>query len=183
MKTLLRLHITLCNSYSCFFFFFLVGVSETNWAIKFSPMFHRFLFRKCVTRIVLISLDTLANGFLSVLFILEFSVCEQDMPCVLEINSRGRTKQACGILLINIKKHYISTNAMSAATRLEKVVTQLEGLLPIKSNDPLLTLNYEITWQNKKVVRQLLQYLWSPNLPEWWLTLRDFLPRSHLVLQ
>ena len=108
-------------------------------------MFHRFLFRKCVTRIVLISLDTLANGFLSVLFILEFSVCEQDMPCVLEINSRGRTKQACGILLINIKKHYISTNAMSAATRLEKVVTQLEGLLPIKSNDPLLTLNYEIT--------------------------------------
>lgn len=93
-------------------------------------MFHRFLSRKCVTRIILISLDTLANGFLSVLFISEFSVCEQDMPCVLEINSRGRTKRACGILLINIKKHYISTNAMSAATRLGKVVTQFKESYP-----------------------------------------------------
>ena len=45
-----------------------------------------------MTRIGPISLDTRANNFVSVLFIVKFRVCDHDMPCALVINSNGGTK-------------------------------------------------------------------------------------------
>ena len=52
----------------------------------FLPMFYHSLPRKHVTRIGLFSLDTLTNVFASVFFIVQFRVCDHNMPCALEIN-------------------------------------------------------------------------------------------------
>ena len=46
-----------------------------------------------MTRIRLSSLDTLANVFISVFFIVKFRVCEHNMPCTLQINSKDGIKQ------------------------------------------------------------------------------------------
>ena len=46
-----------------------------------------------MTRIGLISLDTLANVFCSVSFIVKFHVCEHNIPRALEINSNSRFKR------------------------------------------------------------------------------------------
>ena len=46
-----------------------------------------------MTRIGLISEDTLENVFVSVLFIMKFLLCDHDMPFALAINSNGGFKQ------------------------------------------------------------------------------------------
>ena len=72
-----------------------------SFSLVFLPTFHHSLPRKRVTRIRLISLDTLANIFLAVLFIVKFRVCEFEMPYTLEINSNGGIKLAGGIFFFN----------------------------------------------------------------------------------
>ena len=58
------------------------------------------------------------------------------------------------------------------ATKLGRMITYLDGLLSIKSNDPLITWSCEITWQTKNNLYPLLQCLWPPNLEgcnlPWW---------------
>ena len=44
---------------------------------------------------------------------------------------------------------HISTNSVSLATKLGWMVTYLDILLPIQSNDPLITWSSEITWHTK----------------------------------
>ena len=51
-----------------------------------------------------------------------------------------------------------------------RMVTYLNGLLPINSHDPLITWPCEITWQTKTIISQLPQCQCPPNLTRWWLT-------------
>ena len=66
------------------------------------------------------------------------------------------------------------------ATKLARMVTFLDGLLPTKSNDPLMMWSYKITWQTKIIISSLPQSFCPPNLV-WWLAYLDgLLPlKSH----
>ena len=59
-------------------------------------------------RLELISLDTLANIFVSVLFLVKFCLFEHDMICAVEISSNSRIKRACGILLVKLQEPLIN---------------------------------------------------------------------------
>ena len=47
------------------------------------------------------------------------------------------------------KNHYISSTKVPMATKLGRMITYLDSLLPLKSQDPLITWSCEITWQTK----------------------------------
>ena len=49
------------------------------------------------------------------------------------------------------------------------MVAHLDGLLPIKSRDPLILWSCEIMWQTKTIIFPLSQCLWPNNLIEWWI--------------
>ena len=53
------------------------------------------------------------------------------------------------------------------ATKLGRMVTYLDGLLSIKSHDPLITWFCEITRQTETTISPLLECLWPPNLVGW----------------
>ena len=55
---------------------------------------------------------------------------------------------------------------MPMATKLGWIIIYLDGLLPIKSHDPLITWSCKITWQAKIIISSLPQYLWPQNLAE-----------------
>ena len=73
-------------------------------------------------------------------------------------------------------KHYISITRVSMATKLGRSVTCLDGLLPIKSNNPLITWSYKIIWQTKIIIYPLTQCLWVSILAGWRCTMKSFLP-------
>ena len=60
---------------------------------------------------------------------------------------------------------------MPMFTKLCRMITYLDGLLPLKSQDPLVTWPCKITWQNKTNLSSLSEYLWLLNLARWWLTM------------
>ena len=62
------------------------------------------------------------------------------------------------------QSHYIFTTTVSIATKLGRMVTQLDGLLLIKLHDSLITWSYRIMWQTKNIISPLLQCLRPPNL-------------------
>ena len=78
--------------------------------------------------------------------------------------------------------HYISPPRVLMATRLGKMITYLDGLLPIKSLGPLITWSYEITWQTKSIISLIPQYLRPLNLVGYWLSLRGSYRYSHLTI-
>ena len=49
-------------------------------------------------------------------------------------------------------------------------------LLPIKSNDHMITWFRGVTWEAKNILCPLSQCLWPRKLPGWWLTLSDMYP-------
>ena len=53
-------------------------------------------------------------------------------------------------------KLFVSPTKVPMATKLGKMVTYLEGLLPVKSQDALTTLSWKITWQTKTILFPLL---------------------------
>ena len=71
---------------------------------------------------------------------------------------------------VNLNTLYISTTKVLLATKLSRMVTYLEGLLPKKWLNPLTAWSCEITWQNKAIKYPIPKSLWSPNIVEWWLT-------------
>ena len=77
---------------------------------------------------------------------------------------------------------YISTTRVSLATKLGKMVTCFDKLLPIKSYDPLIPWSCEITWHTKTITSPLPQCLWPPNLTSWWLTLRGSYPQRYSTI-
>ena len=50
------------------------------------------------------------------------------------------------------------------ATKPKRMITYVDGFLPIKSHDPLITWSCKITWQTKIIISSLLQWLWPPNV-------------------
>lgn len=97
-----------CNakSFSIAFLFFRFFASRQffrNGLVKnVLPVLHHLLPQKLVTRIELISLDTLANIFIKFPVIIIFRVCEHDMLCTSEMSSNYGIKRACGVLLLNL---------------------------------------------------------------------------------
>ena len=69
------------------------------------------------------------------------------------------------------ENHYISTTRVTIATKLGRMITYFDGLLPITSHDTLISLSCEITWQTKTIIFPIPQCLWPPNLVGCWLTL------------
>ena len=55
--------------------------------------------------------------------------------------------------------HYISTTTMPMTTRVGRVVTYLEWLLPVMSHDHMITWSNKITWQTKIIIYLLPQCL------------------------
>ena len=70
---------------------------------------------------------------------------------------------------------------MFMATKVDKMVTYLEGLLAIKSLYTLTICFCRITWQTKIFITPLLHCLWPQNLAGWWLTLTGFYLESHVA--
>ena len=69
------------------------------------------------------------------------------------------------------------------ATKLRRMVTYFEGLLPIKSHDSLIKFSDKIMWHTKTITSTLPQ--WCPGplyLVEWWLTMKGFHPLSDITL-
>ena len=52
---------------------------------------------------------------------------------------------------VKAKSYYIFTTRVPIAIKLGKMVTYLEGLLPIKSHGPFITWSWEITWKKKHI--------------------------------
>ena len=74
-----------------------------------------------------------------------------------------------------------STTTVPMATKLDRMVTYLDGLLHIKLHDRLIRWSCDITWQSK-VVSPLPQCLWPPNLTRLGLTMRCFYPWCYSIL-
>ena len=78
--------------------------------------------------------------------------------------------------------NHISTTTVPIATKLGRMIICLDGLLPVKSHDCLITWSWEITRQNKTTISPLSERLWLPNLAEWWHTLMGSCLQSHITL-
>ena len=67
--------------------------------------------------------------------------------------------------------HYISTSTRPWATKLNRLATYLEGFLLREFLDSLVTWSSNIILQTKSIIFPLPQWLWSPTMARWWLTL------------
>ena len=67
---------------------------------------------------------------------------------------------------------YNSTTRVAMTTRLG-MVAHHDGLLPIKSHDPLIMWSYDIMWQAKTSISPLTQCLRPRNWLGWWLILKS----------
>ena len=76
-------------------------------------------------------------------------------------------------------KPFISTTTMPMTTKLGRGVTYPEGV-PM-SHGYIITWSCKIMWQTK-IIYSVPQYLWSPNLTGWVLTMRSFFPLTHMTL-
>ena len=54
-----------------------------------------------------------------------------------------------------IKRKLISTTEVPMVTKLGRMVTYIDGLLPIKPHDPLITWSCKIMWQTKNIISLL----------------------------
>lgn len=90
------------------------------------------------------------------------------------------TLWSCGLLWSCHSQNYLFTITVPTVTKLGSMVTYIEGLLPVKSHDTLITRSCKITLQTKTPPPHCL---WPPNLAVWWLTFRGSSPSSLLALQ
>ena len=65
------------------------------------------------------------------------------------------------------KLKHIFTTWVLTTTKLGRMVAYRRGLVPIKSDDPLIAWSFYITWQNKTTMSPQPQCLWPPNLTGW----------------
>ena len=72
-------------------------------------------------------------------------------------------------LILQPLKSYIFFITMPMEIKRGEVATYREGVLPMKSHDPLIS--------------PLPQYLWPPNSAGWWHSIRSSYPKGHLILQ
>ena len=78
--------------------------------------------------------------------------------------------------------YYNSTTPMPMVTKLGRLVTYLEWLLPIKSYEHIIAWSSGITWPTKIIMYPLPQCLWLPNLAGWRYKTRSFLLLRHKAL-
>ena len=78
------------------------------------------------------------------------------------------------------QNHYIFTTTAPMATKLGRMVTNLEQLLAILLLYPLVTWSCKITWQTKNI-SPLKQCLRPPNLARCWRTFRGSYPSCGLA--
>ena len=67
------------------------------------------------------------------------------------------------------------------ATKRGKVMTY-EGLQLIKLLDLSIMLFCVVTWHIKYFISPLALDQWSPNVARWWLTVKGFHPKIHIIL-
>ena len=67
--------------------------------------------------------------------------------------------------------HRVTTFRVSMATNSNRMMTYLQGFLPIKSNHTLIMWSSGIIWQTKTITSPMPQYLWPPSLAVWGLIL------------
>ena len=72
---------------------------------------------------------------------------------------------------------------MLAATKLGRMTIYLDGLLSIKSCDPLIKWSCETTWQNIITISPLSKCLWLPDLARWWPSLMCSRLWTHITLR
>ena len=72
--------------------------------------------------------------------------------------------------LVTNKNHFISTSRVSMATKFGRMVTYLDGLLPIRSYNSVILWSCSIVWQTETIISPIQQSLWPQNLVRWWLT-------------
>ena len=67
------------------------------------------------------------------------------------------------------KSHFLISfqPTVPIATKLCRMVTYLDGPLPLKSIDHLITWSCKVTWQTKIIISLLPQRFWPPNLAGW----------------
>ena len=68
------------------------------------------------------------------------------------------------------------------ATKWDRMITYLEWLLTIKSNEHIITWSCKITWQNKIIIYTLTKCLWLSVLTRWGYTMKSFLQQSYPIL-
>ena len=78
-------------------------------------------------------------------------------------------------------KHYISTTRVPMTTKLARMVTNPEELLPMLL-DPLVTWSWKVMWQTKTIISILTQCLQPPILGGVWLTTRVLPIKSRKIL-
>ena len=94
-----------------------------------------------------------------------------------------------GLARSHDKIKYISVTSVPMAIKFGRRTTYIEGLLPMKLFDHLITWSYKITWQTKTIISPLPQCLWPPNfapnfdLPWRATTHKVTQPFGHVVLQ
>ena len=69
---------------------------------------------------------------------------------------------------------------MLMVTKIGRLVTNHERLLPITSHDTLIMWFFKITWETRTFISLLSQCLWPPNLAGLWLTISG--SRSKILL-
>ena len=69
------------------------------------------------------------------------------------------------------KNHYNSTNTVPTSPNFVRMITCVNGLLPIKSHESLIPWFCEITWQTKTIISPIAQSICPPNLVGDWLNL------------
>ena len=72
------------------------------------------------------------------------------------LSSRGLARS------LDKQDHHTPLTRVCMATKLGRVITDLDGLLPVKAHDPLIIWLYEITWQTKTIISPIPQSLWTP---------------------
>ena len=78
--------------------------------------------------------------------------------------------------------HYISTTTVPMATKLDRMVTYLNGLVPVKSHSHLITWFCKITWQTK-IIKSSLPLSTASKLDRMITYLDELLPiKSHVPL-
>ena len=78
-------------------------------------------------------------------------------------------------------KHYISTTRVPMTTKLARMVTNPEELLPMLL-DPLVTWSWKVMWQTKTIISILTQCLQPPILGGVWLITRVLPIKSRKIL-
>ena len=79
-------------------------------------------------------------------------------------NSNMTNQAGAGDVIMSRSRGKLKTLYLYYQSVMATKVTYLDGPVPIKSHDSLITWSSEITWQSKTTISSLSECVWSPNL-------------------